>query len=64
MLNKFYSNFQAAQTLRCAMQPNVDEVKITFPQGIEATFFPSTFPPIFNGERMITYAVLKNSGKV
>ena len=62
--NFFVFLLQAAQTLKCAMQPNVDDVQITFSPKVETTFFPSTFPPIFNGERMITYAILENVKKV
>lgn len=46
------------------MQPNVDDIKISFVPVTEATFFPGELPPIFNGGHLIAYAMLKNVVKV
>ena len=51
-------------TLRRAMQPNVNDVGLKWGSDIKAIHIPSELPPIFMGERMITYAVIKTDKKV
>ena len=51
-------------TLRRAMQPNVNDVTLKWGSDIKAIHIPSELPPIFMGERMITYAVIKTDKKV
>ena len=46
------------------MQPNVNDVELKWGPNIKAIHIPSELPPIFMGERVITYAVIKTDKKV
>lgn len=54
---------QVEATLRRAMQPNVNNVSLVWGAELKAIHIPGELPPIFMGERMITYAVVKGTGR-
>ena len=53
--------FQVIRSLKRALQPAVTDVSILFqvPKEYEVLQSPTSLPPIFNGERLVSYAVLK-----
>ena len=48
-------------TLKKALKPSMTDVELKFlvPTGVEVEQAPSKIPPIFNGDRLVAYAVLK-----
>ena len=51
--------------LKKALQPSVTDVVLTFdvPYGVEVQQSPSKIPPVFEGERLVMYGVLKSKKK-
>ena len=52
-------------SLKKALQPSVTDVVLTFdvPDGVVVQQSPSKIPPVFNGERLVMYGVLKSKTK-
>ncbi len=51
---------QVKTTLQCAMQPNVTDVTLKWSSsGLKAITIPSELPPIYHGERMLIFAILR-----
>ena len=53
---------QVILSLKRALQPAVTEVSVVFqvPKEYEVVQCPASLPPIFNGEKLVSYAVLKS----
>ena len=52
-------------SLKKALQPSVTDVVLTFnvPDGVEIQQSPSKIPPVFEGEQLVMYGVLKHKTK-
>ena len=57
----FITTTQVILSLKRALQPAVTEVSVVFqvPKEYEVVQCPASLPPIFNGEKLVSYAVLK-----
>ena len=58
----FITTTQVILSLKRALQPAVTEVSVVFqvPKEYEVVQCPASLPPIFNGEKLVSYAVLKS----
>ena len=47
--------------MKKALQPSVTEVKLTFtvPDGVNVLQSPNKIPPVFNGDKLVLYGILK-----
>ena len=55
---------QVIRSLKRALQPAVTDVRVDFmvPGGYEVVQSPQNLPPIFNGEKLVVYGILKAKG--
>ena len=55
---------QVIRSLKRALQPAVTDVRVEFkvPGGYEVTQSPQNLPPVFNGEKLVVYGILKAKG--
>ena len=56
---------QVIRSLKCALQPAITDVSVLFqvPKEYEVLQSAHNLPPIFNGEKLVVYAVLKSKGR-
>ena len=52
---------QVISSLKKALQPSVTDVKLTFsvPPGVNVLQSPNKIPPVFNGDKLVMYGILK-----
>ena len=55
---------QVIRSLKRALQPAVTDVSVEFkvPPEFEVLQSPKNLPPVFNGEKMVVYAIIKQRG--
>ena len=55
---------QVIRSLKRALQPAVTDVSVEFkvPPEFEVLQSPKNLPPVFNGEKMVVYAIIKQQG--
>ena len=56
-----FSFQQVISSLKKALQPSVTDVKLTFsvPPGVNVLQSPNKIPPVFNGDKLVMYGILK-----
>ena len=57
---------QVIRSLKCALQPAITDVSVLFkvPKECEVLQSPHNLPPIFNGEKLVVYAIVKSKAKL
>ena len=61
--HKMFDSLQVIRSLKRAMQPAVTDVSVKFkvPKEYDVLQCPQHLPPIFNGEKLVAYGILKSA---
>ena len=64
-INQNVLPMQVIRSLKRALQPAITDISMVFqvPKGYEVLQSPHNLPPIFNGEKLVVYGIIKSKGE-